>query len=252
MVKRDNIRPRTCRECGKVFPGGPRAWYCPDCRADRAKESCKRSKARAKKGLTRALGSTDFCVICNKPYIVFGANQKYCKECAPEAITEVDKKQSLEYYLKNKDTYNPKRNEARRIKEKECAICGKIFIPDGSPRKTCSSGCDDVLRKIRQRKAERKRASEVKKMRNKIAWERIKADPEKIAKYREYQREYKKRKYWEEKNRLGITKRDPKKQTTIRFDADILEIFEADKKGWQTRINNALREWVEIQNILKK
>jgi rubrerythrin len=27
------IRTRTCRQCGKEFQGGPRAWYCPECRS---------------------------------------------------------------------------------------------------------------------------------------------------------------------------------------------------------------------------
>ncbi len=40
-------------------------------------------------------------------------------------------------------------------------------------------------------------------------------------------------------------KETPKQSTTIRFDADILEAFKASGKGWQTRINNALREYLE-------
>ena len=27
--------PRTCRQCGRTFWGGPRAWYCPECRKER-------------------------------------------------------------------------------------------------------------------------------------------------------------------------------------------------------------------------
>ena len=33
--------------------------------------------------------------------------------------------------------------------------------------------------------------------------------------------------------------------TAVRFDADILEAFKATGKGWQTRINDALREWLK-------
>ncbi len=40
-------------------------------------------------------------------------------------------------------------------------------------------------------------------------------------------------------------KENPKQSTTIRFDADILEAFKASGKGWQTRINDALREHLE-------
>ena len=37
----------------------------------------------------------------------------------------------------------------------------------------------------------------------------------------------------------------PKISTTIRFDADILARFRAGGAGWQSRINNALREWLD-------
>ena len=36
----------------------------------------------------------------------------------------------------------------------------------------------------------------------------------------------------------------PKISTTIRLDADIVEQFRAGGDGWQTRINDALREWL--------
>jgi len=36
----------------------------------------------------------------------------------------------------------------------------------------------------------------------------------------------------------------PKVFTSIRLDADVLATFKATGKGWQTRINAALREWV--------
>ena len=32
--------------------------------------------------------------------------------------------------------------------------------------------------------------------------------------------------------------------TTIRFDADVLAALKATGKGWQTRVNEAMREWV--------
>lgn len=37
----------------------------------------------------------------------------------------------------------------------------------------------------------------------------------------------------------------PKVSTTIRLDADVIEHFKADGKGWQTRINAALRRAME-------
>ncbi len=39
-----------------------------------------------------------------------------------------------------------------------------------------------------------------------------------------------------------------KSSTTLRFDSDILAAFKATGKGWQTRINNALRDWLKEHN----
>jgi uncharacterized protein (DUF4415 family) len=36
-----------------------------------------------------------------------------------------------------------------------------------------------------------------------------------------------------------------KTHVNIRLDADVLEAFKATGRGWQTRINSALREWLE-------
>lgn len=33
--------------------------------------------------------------------------------------------------------------------------------------------------------------------------------------------------------------------TTIRFDADLLEALKALGRGWQTRVNEAMREWIK-------
>ncbi len=45
--------------------------------------------------------------------------------------------------------------------------------------------------------------------------------------------------------RVGRPPKDnPKQATTIRLDADIIAAFRAGGKGWQTRINNALREYI--------
>lgn len=37
---------------------------------------------------------------------------------------------------------------------------------------------------------------------------------------------------------------NPKKQVTLRLDADLIEAFKAQGAGWQTRINEALRQAV--------
>ncbi len=40
----------------------------------------------------------------------------------------------------------------------------------------------------------------------------------------------------------------PKVPTTIRFDADVLAALKASGKGWQTRVNQAVREWVKLHS----
>lgn len=36
--------------------------------------------------------------------------------------------------------------------------------------------------------------------------------------------------------------------TTIRFDADVLAALKASGKGWQTRVNAAMREWLKTHS----
>ena len=36
-----------------------------------------------------------------------------------------------------------------------------------------------------------------------------------------------------------------KAQVTLRLDVDVLEKFKASGEGWQTRINDALKSWVQ-------
>jgi uncharacterized protein (DUF4415 family) len=48
----------------------------------------------------------------------------------------------------------------------------------------------------------------------------------------------------------GITPRSPQKaptkqRATIRLSRDVLERFRATGRGWQTRMDAALREWLE-------
>ena len=37
---------------------------------------------------------------------------------------------------------------------------------------------------------------------------------------------------------------NPKRSTTIRLSQDVLDHFKAGGPGWQTRMNDALREWI--------
>ncbi|WLI90358.1 BrnA antitoxin family protein [Massilia sp. R2A-15] len=50
----------------------------------------------------------------------------------------------------------------------------------------------------------------------------------------------------EDKKRRARPAADTTKiSTTIRFDADILAAFKAQGDGWQTRMNDALRDWLK-------
>lgn len=43
----------------------------------------------------------------------------------------------------------------------------------------------------------------------------------------------------------GPQKAPLKQPTTIRFDADVLAALKATGRGWQTRVNEAMREWIK-------
>ena len=44
-------------------------------------------------------------------------------------------------------------------------------------------------------------------------------------------------------------KTNPKVSTTIRFDADVIEAFKLRGEGWQSRMNDALRDWLEAHPV---
>lgn len=44
---------------------------------------------------------------------------------------------------------------------------------------------------------------------------------------------------------VGSLKAVPKVSTTIRLDADVLTALKATGRGWQTRVNVAMRDWVK-------
>jgi uncharacterized protein (DUF4415 family) len=49
------------------------------------------------------------------------------------------------------------------------------------------------------------------------------------------------------RRRRGPGKAPRKTPTTIRFDADVLAALKATGKGWQTRVNDAVREWLKTR-----
>lgn len=40
----------------------------------------------------------------------------------------------------------------------------------------------------------------------------------------------------------------PKQPLTVRYDAEIISAFKATGKGWQTRMNDALRDWLKTHS----
>lgn len=46
----------------------------------------------------------------------------------------------------------------------------------------------------------------------------------------------------------GPQKAPTKQATTIRFDADVLAELKATGKGWQTRVNAAMRDWLRTHS----
>ena len=46
----------------------------------------------------------------------------------------------------------------------------------------------------------------------------------------------------------GPQKRPTKVPTTIRFDQDVLAALKAGGRGWQTRVNEAMREWLKTHS----
>jgi uncharacterized protein (DUF4415 family) len=48
--------------------------------------------------------------------------------------------------------------------------------------------------------------------------------------------------------RIGRPKSEKTKvSTTIRLDEDVIDAFRSDGPGWQSRINSALREWLDMK-----
>lgn len=123
---------KTCKECGRLFNGGPRAWYCPECRRER---QLKTKREYNKRGSVRKIGSTDICERCGEPYVVNAGRQKYCSDCAKTAIYETIREDKLRHQAK----YREGHPDGRRT-QTVCIICGKPFMATKSTL-TCSAEC---------------------------------------------------------------------------------------------------------------
>lgn len=177
------IRKRICRECGKEFAGGPNARYCPECRAQRQKEQSRNHKERKRNGQTRPIGSVDFCIVCGKEYTVESGNQRYCPECAVDAVRALDNAKGRIYGK----THNAERQERRKAAKADiiCAVCGKAFVPKGKEY-TCGAECAKALDRERNAKWEAEHAEERKAYHREKLREKVAAmSPEEYAEYRE-------------------------------------------------------------------
>lgn len=149
--KSTTLRPRTCHTCGAAFLGGPRARYCPICRAERQKARERKYQAS---GYSRHLGDMDNCVICGDEYVIQSGRQRYCSKCASDAIREIDRAQSNRWNAEH--DYNAKRRETPRSGIKICVVCSREIVP-GTPTVTCSPECAAAHRKEAQHRADAKR-----------------------------------------------------------------------------------------------
>ena len=135
------IKQHLCKQCGRSFMGGPRAFYCHACRAERQAQSSRDCKIRIKQGITRKLGGMDVCERCGKDYIINAAIQRFCPDCKHPHNLEHDRVGGLKYYGENKNTINPVRNVLRHVGNKICRWCNKEFSPKGTSSIYCSDNC---------------------------------------------------------------------------------------------------------------
>lgn len=144
------MRAKTCRECGAAFWGGPRAWYCPACRTERARKHEAEYRARMRAGQARPLGSIDMCERCGQQYEVRGSNQRYCSTCGGVVARENDRRKGLRRYYALRDKINPVRNAARRVPPRVCRVCGHVYEARTRSR-TCSPACQAEYERARSR-----------------------------------------------------------------------------------------------------
>jgi len=159
------IYDRVCRQCGLTFKGGPRAWYCPACRAERDRKRSNEFLKKKKLGNVRPLGSTDKCERCGAEYIVNSGLQKYCPTCAPIALKELDNQQSREYIKAHPEKAKEwKKRELEAQKEFRrlypvthyCQVCGEEYVATGNG-KYCSDACREYARAMNNKKKNQKK-----------------------------------------------------------------------------------------------
>lgn len=169
------------------------------------RESTSQYHARKRQGESRKLGDIDKCEVCGKEYIITGSLQKYCKECAAEAIAAIDREQALKWLKDNKDNEKRRRDRKDATATIKCVVCGNLFMPSIGGNVTCSPECAQKYRKQQNAEYQNEHRSELNNRRKERNSQKIKSmTPEELASYRQKVNEkarenYKKRKEKEAK-----------------------------------------------------
>lgn len=117
-MTKTTILTRICKECGRPFPGGPRAWYCPDCRQERKRKHDKEFKERKRSGKVIPNGSIIKCEICGKEIVKNGGLQRFCDECSAKHLKEIDNKQSLKWKNENPEKIKESKRKISKKRHK--------------------------------------------------------------------------------------------------------------------------------------
>lgn len=141
---------KICADCGIVYRGHIRSYRCPSCQAEADRRHDIEAKRRKASGTARQIGSTAYCTVCNRPYIVRSGRQMYCLDCKATATLDVKHQQSAAW---NRSARKDPRKRAEintraRIKEpaeRICKECGKPFRIIG-PGMFCCTDCQSTYK----------------------------------------------------------------------------------------------------------
>ena len=155
-------RDKPCIDCGKVVRMHIKSKRCKDCqrKAD-AMHNAEHRRAKVA-GRTRLIGSQSVCEACGKKYIVNGGKQRYCPDCAPDAVSKNIRREACARYARAYSTQEAKdqRSERRRRPwqgERVCKQCGASFSPQYPRQACCSEACQIARTKSITRESDRKR-----------------------------------------------------------------------------------------------
>lgn len=111
-----HITDKVCKNCGITFSGGPRAWYCPDCRQERAKKANRDHKMRKRLGISRKVGDWQTCIDCGRKYAYYIGASERCPECSKKYGQMIDREKSKEWNKANREKYLKTKREHEKRK----------------------------------------------------------------------------------------------------------------------------------------